>query len=70
MQLVEKKARPSEAPRKVGGFFLFSRPDGTKVSTHSSPGITIQIRLKNAQPVNRAQLLTRKNTEFWLSATD
>jgi hypothetical protein len=71
---VEKNTRKSEAPNpgKARSFFSVNRPDDAKKSVNSSVGITIQIRLKNpAQPpAERARLLTRQNTEFWLSAND
>lgn len=71
---MEKNTRKSEAPKPAAArpFFSVNRPDDGKRSVNSSSGITIQIRLKNPQQPaeERGRLLTRKNTEFWLSAND
>jgi hypothetical protein len=71
---VEKNTRKSDAPKpgKARPFFSVNRPDEGKKSVNSSVGITIQIRLRNPQqtPAERTRLLTRQNTEFWLSAND
>jgi len=68
---VEKKTRQDQAApsqrRKVSAtHFSIARSDaGEASSVKSQTGITIQIRLKTAAP---SKLVTRKNTEFWLSA--
>jgi hypothetical protein len=69
---VEQKSRNSQmTPKKVGArFFSVNRSDEGKQSANSTPGITIQIRLKAAAPKAGARLLTRQNTEFWVSATE
>jgi hypothetical protein len=66
---VEKKTRQQQAaPTRVSAkHFSISRSDANAAPSTHSTGITIQIRLK-AAPESR--LVTRKNTEFWLSASD
>jgi hypothetical protein len=66
---VEKKTRQDQAApgqrRKVSAtHFSIARSDAGE-APKSQTGITIQIRLKTAAP---SKLVTRKNTEFWLSA--
>jgi hypothetical protein len=69
--IVEKKTSKRETPKQTEfrEFFSVSRPDSSKLQASASPGITIQIRLKNPDFPHSTRLLTRKNTEFWLSAT-
>ena len=65
---MEKKPRPSQAasPQVSAKYFSISRSDATD-QPKTGAGITIQIRLKSAAP---NKLMTRRNTEFWLSAND
>lgn len=68
---MEKKTRQDQAapgPRsKVSvKHFSIARSD-TGETTKTQTGITIQIRLKAVAP---SRLVTRKNTEFWLSANE
>jgi hypothetical protein len=64
---VEKKTRqPRSAPPQVSAkHFSIARSDAGETQPQNLTGITIQIRLKSATP---RQLVTRKNTEFWLTA--
>jgi len=69
---VEKKTRQDQAApgqrNKVSAkHFSISRSDANGVNSAGKTGITIQIRLKSTAPT---KLVTRKNTEFWLSATE
>jgi len=65
---VEKKTRPqrSAPPQVSAKHFSISRSDAGEAQAKNSTGITIQIRLKSTAP---SKLVTRKNTEFWLSAS-
>jgi hypothetical protein len=64
---VEEKIRnkPAVSSRVSAKHFSIARSHAAEPVKNS--GITIQIRLKN--PVS-PKLLSRKNTEYWLSATD
>jgi hypothetical protein len=66
---VEKKARQerSAQPQVSAKHFSISRSDTSEKPSKNTTGITIQIRLKSVAP---SRLVTRKNTEFWLSATE
>ena len=68
---MEKKTRQDQAapgPRnKVSvKHFSIARSDAGEPPKNQT-GITIQIRLKSTAP---SRLVTRKNTEFWLSANE
>jgi hypothetical protein len=67
---VEKKIRNKQVVPPQVSARLFSVARSDSGDSKNSPGIVIQIRMKAAStgPVNK--LLTRKNTEFWLSAND
>jgi hypothetical protein len=69
---VEKESRQRQSPGKPSSprFFAVNRPASARQPADSSNGITIQIRLRSTEAPRPARLLTRKNTEFWLSATD
>lgn len=68
---VEKKTRQDPAapgPRNKVSVKHFSIVRSDAAEAPKIPtGITIQIRLKSAAP---GRLVTRKNTEFWLSANE
>lgn len=66
---VEKKTRQerSAPPQVSAKHFSISRSDAADTSPKNATGITIQIRLKSAAS---GRLVTRKNTEFWLSANN
>ena len=67
---VEKKPRQPQAlhPRVSAKYYSIARSDASEPKPSApSTGITIQIRLKSAAPT---RLVTRKNTEFWLSANE
>ena len=59
------RTRPVSSPQVSAKLFSVVRSDTGEPK--KNPGITIQVRLKNTAP---ARLMSRKNTEFWLSATD
>jgi hypothetical protein len=70
---VEKKTRATKQgpPRVSAKLFSFASteeplPGGEKQK--SQPGIVIQIRLKDPSGASGGKVLTRKNTEFWLTA--
>lgn len=60
------RTKPVVSPHVSAKLFSIARSDGGTPGAKNT-GITIQIRLKNTLP---ARLLSRKNTEFWLSASD
>jgi hypothetical protein len=71
-QTVEKKTRQNEvaAARVSAKHFSIARSDSPQAAAKNPTGITIQIRMKSAANAPTARLLTRKNTEFWLTAND
>jgi hypothetical protein len=67
---VERKPRQHQPPqpRVSAKYYSIARSDPSDSAPAAPPtGITIQIRLKSAAPT---RLVTRKNTEFWLSANE
>jgi hypothetical protein len=67
---VEKKSRqPQPAqPHVSAKYFSINRSDASEPRPSTpATGITIQIRLKSPAAT---RLVTRKNTEFWLSANE
>jgi hypothetical protein len=69
---VEKKTRQDQAAPGTRGkvsvkHFSIARSDAGEPPAKNQSGITIQIRLKSVAPT---RLVTRKNTEFWLSANE
>jgi hypothetical protein len=71
---VEKKANSSQRLRKPqvsARYFSIARSEPpAEPSGGGSSGIVIQIRMKEPDQKPRNKLFTRKNTEFWLSASD
>ena len=67
LQNVEEKIRKPADSRRVSEkqFSIARSSPGSERGKNA--GITIQVRLKNTVS---ARLLSRKNTEYWLSATD
>jgi len=61
------RTKPPVSPQVSARLFSIARSDASTDQPKKNGGITIQIRLKNNAP---AKLVSRKNTEFWLSATD
>ncbi len=67
---MEKKSRQPQTarPQVSAKYFSVARSDASEPRPAApTTGITIQIRLKSVAPT---RLVTRKNTEFWLSAND
>lgn len=70
---MEKSTRKIGQPRPAtvsAKHFSVARSDApVEGRKKTNSGIVIQIRLKNPAPIS-GKLLTRKNTEFWLSANE
>jgi hypothetical protein len=69
---VEKKIRANQqarASRVTAQHFSIARSDAPENGVaKTNAGIVIQIRLKNPRAAAASKLLSRKNTEFWLTA--